>query len=100
MAELIPFVVVLALIWLVLIRPQSRRRAAQKAMQARLRTGDEVLTIGGLFGRIQVLADDEVTLEVAPGTVIRVDRLAVARVIAPDGGEAVDQQESDPQSPR
>ena len=88
MAELIPFVVVLALIWLVLIRPQSRRRATQRAMQARLQPGDEVLTIGGLFGTIQVLADDEVTLEVAPGTVIRVDRLAVARLIAPEGAEA------------
>jgi preprotein translocase subunit YajC len=99
-AELIPFVIVLALIWLVLIRPQRRRRAAQKAMQARLRPGDEVLTIGGVFGRIEVLDEDEVSLEVAPGTSIRVDRLAVARVVAPDGGEAVEQQGSDPQDPR
>jgi preprotein translocase subunit YajC len=100
MAQLIPFVVVLALIWLVLIRPQNRRRTAQKAMQARLRPGDEVLTIGGLFGTIQVLTADEVTLEVAPRTVIRVDRLAVARVIAPSDSEGVDQESFDPEKPR
>lgn len=100
MEQLIPFVVVLALIWLVLIRPQSRRRAAQKEMQARLRPGDEVLTIGGLFGTIQALSEHEVTLEIAPGTAIRVDRLAVARLVAPEEAEAVDEGGSDPQSPR
>ena len=94
MAELIPFVVVLALLWFVLIQPQRRRRAAQRALQDRLEPGDEVLTVGGLFGTVRSLTDDDVRLEVAPGTEIRVDRRAVARIVEPE------EADSEPESRR
>jgi preprotein translocase subunit YajC len=93
-AELIPFVVVLALLWFVLIQPQRRRRASQRALQDRLEPGDEVLTVGGLFGTVRSLTDDDVRLEVAPGTEIRVDRRAVARIVEPE------EADSEPESRR
>jgi preprotein translocase subunit YajC len=92
--ELIPFVVVLLLLWFVLIQPQRRRRAAQRALQDRLEPGDEVLTVGGLFGTVRSLTDEDVRLEVAPGTEIRVDRRAVARIVE------LEEADSEPESRR
>ena len=81
MAELIPFIAVLAFLWFVLIRPQRRRRSAQLALQDRISPGDEVLTVGGVFGTVRSVSDDEVRLQIAPDTEIRVDRRAVARIV-------------------
>jgi preprotein translocase subunit YajC len=79
-----------AVVWLVLLvgafylllwRPQQRRMAAARELQSQLREGDEVMTTSGIFGRVVTLADDELTLEIAPGTVIRVARGAVGQRI-------------------
>jgi preprotein translocase subunit YajC len=80
----------LAIAWLVLMggavylllwRPQQRRMAAVRELQAQLREGDEVMTTSGIYGRIVQLADEEIRLEIAPGTVVRVARGAIgARV--------------------
>ncbi len=94
MAQLIPFLVILVLIWFVLIQPQRRRRAAQQELQESVSPGDEILTVGGLFGTVRTVTEDEVRLEVAPGTEIRVDRRAVARII--EAGEG----DSTPEIPR
>jgi preprotein translocase subunit YajC len=77
----------LALAWIVLVRPQRRRQAAQEALYASLRPGDEIVTAGGLFGRIEAVRDDELEVEIAPGTVVRVARRAVAGKIEPDEDE-------------
>jgi preprotein translocase subunit YajC len=67
-----------------MVRPQKRRRQEQQRMLESLRVGDEVLTAGGIYGRITRLRDDEVTLEIAPQLGVRVARLAVAGVAGPD----------------
>jgi len=77
----------LALAWFVLVRPQRRRQASQEELFASLRRGDEIVTAGGLYGRIQSVRDDELDLEIAPGTVVRVARRAVAARIEPDDEE-------------
>jgi preprotein translocase subunit YajC len=66
-----------AFYWL-LIRPQRRQVAAHHALMASLSVGDEVMTMGGIFGRIQRLESDVVDLEVAPGTSLRVARTAIS----------------------
>ncbi len=78
---LIIIVALFFLMWLLLIRPQRRRQAEQARMLAGLEVGDEVVTAGGLYGRILALGEDELTLEIAPGTNVRLARRAVAGVI-------------------
>jgi preprotein translocase subunit YajC len=76
----------LALMWFLLIQPQRRRQQQQKQLLANLSEGDEVITMGGLYGRVRRLGDDDVTLEIAPETNVRVSKSAVA-VKVPQGTE-------------
>jgi preprotein translocase subunit YajC len=85
---LIILVALFVLMWLFLIRPQRRRSEAQLAMQDRLRAGDEIITAGGLHGSVKAIEDDIVHVEIAPGTLVRVDRRAVAAVVSPEESEA------------
>ena len=80
----------LALIWMILmlgafyallVRPQRRNMAAHQALMADLHEGDEVMTMGGIFGRINKLDDEVIDLEVAPGTSFRVARSAISRQV-------------------
>jgi preprotein translocase subunit YajC len=90
---LIIIVVLFAVMWLFLVRPQRRRQVQQAQMQNALEPGVEVLTAGGIHGTVEKLEDDIVHVEIAPGTVIRVDRRAIASVAqgAEDEGETVDE---------
>ncbi|HTL85243.1 MAG TPA: preprotein translocase subunit YajC [Acidimicrobiia bacterium] len=84
-----------AIVWLILLpagvfyfllwRPQQRRMAGVRALQSTLSENDEVMTTSGIFGRIKRLGDDDVDLEIAPGTVIRIARGAIAQRVEPDG---------------
>ena len=77
-------VVLFALFWLLLIRPQRRRQAEQTALIQNVQVGDEIVTAGGLFGHVQSVADDELLVEIAPGTSVRIARRAVAGIVGPD----------------
>ena len=67
--------------YMLLIRPQRRQVAAHRALMSSLSIGDEVMTMGGIFGRIRSLETDVVDLEVAPGTSLRVARTAITRKV-------------------
>ncbi|MGI8426952.1 MAG: preprotein translocase subunit YajC [Actinomycetota bacterium] len=67
--------------YFLLIRPQQKRLKQHQALVASLAPGDDVVTIGGLFGRVTSINDDEVMLEVSEGTVVRVSRQAVSKKI-------------------
>ena len=73
--------------WLLLIRPQRKRTEAQLAMQDRLRTGDEIITAGGLHAYVRALDEDVLTVEIAPDVRVRVDRRAVAAIVGPEAIE-------------
>lgn len=72
-------VVLLVLMYVVLFLPRQRQMARQRAMQAALAPGDEVVTIGGAHGRVTELSDEAVHLEVSPGVEVRFVRDAIAR---------------------
>src|SRR3989441_7365182 len=81
---LIIIVLLFAVGWALLIRPQRRRQMVQRQMQEELAPGVEILTAGGLYGFVRSLDEnDEVTVEIAPGTNVRVARRAVAAGIPP-----------------
>jgi preprotein translocase subunit YajC len=67
-----------AIMYFVMIRPQQKQMKAHRELLSGLKKGDEVITQGGIIGRIQVVAEREVTLEVATGVRIRVLKSSVA----------------------
>ena len=80
-------VLLLALFWLLLIRPQRRRQAIQNQMISSVEIGDEIVTAGGLYGHVRELGDEELLVEIAPGTNVRIARRAIAAVLEPDEDE-------------
>ena len=87
MSFLVVVIVLFVLFWLVVIRPQRRRQVEQSRMIERIEVGDEIVTAGGLYGRVLGLGDDELLVEIAPGTNVRVARRAVAGLVQPDEEE-------------
>ena len=86
-------VVLFALFWLLLIRPQRRRQAEQTALIQNVEAGDEIVTAGGLYGHVKSVADDEILVEIAPGTNVRIARRAVAGIVGPDEEDEEDEGE-------
>jgi preprotein translocase subunit YajC len=74
----IVLVVLFLLMWVLLIRPQRRRSEAQLRMQDELRAGDEIITAGGLHATVRSIEEEVLEIELAPGTIARLDRRAVA----------------------
>jgi preprotein translocase subunit YajC len=83
----IVIVVLVALMWFLLIRPQRKRSQTQMSMQDTLRVGDEIITAGGLHATIRSIEDDVLEIELARDTVARLDRRAVAAVVHQDEEE-------------
>ena len=85
MPQLILIVAMFALLWLFLIRPQRARAQAHRELVTRVDIGDEILTVGGLYGHVtEIDEDDDLMLEIAPGTQVRIARRAVAAVVPPE----------------
>ena len=76
------FIIVIGflLIYLLFVRPQKRRQNEQQQLTNDIRLGDEVLTVGGIYGTVTQVEDDQVTVEIAPKTEVRVARRAIAGV--------------------
>ena len=77
----IMLIALFAVFYFVLIRPQSKRQKEHKAMVASLSKGDEVVTNGGLLGKITNVGDSFVTVEIADGLEVKVQRLSVAALM-------------------
>jgi len=74
-------IVLLALVWLFLIRPRQRAMKAQQRQLAGVEVGDEILTAGGLYGFVRGIDGDELRVELAPGLEVRMARRAVATIL-------------------
>jgi preprotein translocase subunit YajC len=79
--------VMLLLVWLLLIAPQRRRQQAQRRMLEDVNVGDEVLTAGGMYATVREVRGDDLTVEIAPGTNIRLDKRAVALVLSSENAD-------------
>ena len=78
---LLPIVIMFVILYFVMIRPQMKRSKEAKAMVEALQKGDEVITAGGILGRITKISDAYVTLEIAPGTEIGIQKAAVQTLL-------------------
>jgi preprotein translocase subunit YajC len=92
--SLLIIVGLLVVMWLVLIRPQRRRQTQQRDMLSNLSVGDEIVTAGGLYGHVEAIEEDEIRLEIAPGTVVRIAARAIAAVL-PDEDEEYEEYDED-----
>ena len=86
--EYLPLLLIAVLFWFLIIRPQRRRAQQQGRLIESLERGQEVVTAGGLYGRIDHVGDEDVRLEIAPGTVVRVDKRAVSQLAPGSTGPA------------
>lgn len=78
MIILLYFAVLIVGFYFLLVRPQRKQMAARRALVAAVQVGDEVVTAGGIHGRVASEDGDIVGLEIAPGVVIRIARGAIA----------------------
>jgi preprotein translocase subunit YajC len=77
----LPFIILFGVFYFIVFRPQMKRAKEQRAMMTALSKGDEVLTNGGLLGRITDIAEQFVALEVAPDVVVKVQKQAVSMLL-------------------
>jgi preprotein translocase subunit YajC len=68
--------------YFLIVRPQRTQRARSRNMQRSIGVGDQVVTIGGMYGEVMAIDDDEVRLEVAPDVTLRFARRAIAGKVA------------------
>jgi preprotein translocase subunit YajC len=78
---LIMLAVFFAVFWFFLIRPQMKRAKEHKAMLAQIARGDEVITSGGLLGRVDAISDAFITVEIADNVRVKVQKQAVTAVL-------------------
>lgn len=81
-ANLLPIVLFFVLFYFLLIRPQQKRQRAIQQMQANLKKGDKIITIGGLHGIIDSVDEDKIIVRAGDGTRLTFDRSAVREVVA------------------
>ncbi|MHA6844427.1 MULTISPECIES: preprotein translocase subunit YajC [Ralstonia solanacearum species complex] len=77
----LPIILMFVVLWFIMIRPQMKRQKETKTMLEALAKGDEVVTAGGILGKVTKVADQYVTVEVAPNTEVTVQKNAVTTVL-------------------
>ena len=85
MATLILLAAMFVLLWAFLIRPQRRKQQEQQQLLASVAPGDEILTVGGIYGIVTEIDDeDDLIVEIAEGIQVRIARRAVGGVVKPE----------------
>jgi preprotein translocase subunit YajC len=90
-------IVLFGLFIFLIVLPNRRRQKAAREQLANVEVGSEILTVGGLIGRVVETDDGELKVELAPGVVVRVARRGVATVLAPE--EPVEEPVAEPEPP-
>ena len=73
--------VLLAALWLLMIRPRQQQLKAQQRQVGALEVGDEIVTAGGLYGTVRRIDEDQVRVEIAPELEVRIAKRAIAGVL-------------------
>jgi preprotein translocase subunit YajC len=79
--SMLPLVLMFVVLYFVMIRPQMKKQKEAKAMIDALAKGDEVVTVGGMLGKVTKLNDNSLSLEVANGVEVQIQRNAVVQVL-------------------
>ena len=77
----LPIILMFVVLYFLMIRPQMKRQKEQKAMIEALAKNDEVITVGGILGKITKVVDGYITIEIAEGTEVVVQKSAVSMLL-------------------
>ena len=97
LAGFLPFVLIALVFWFLIVRPQRRRQHELASTQSALGVGTEVMLGSGIYGTVASVEDDTLHLQVAPGTIVKVARQAVVKVI--DRADAPGEPWTEPTDP-
>jgi preprotein translocase subunit YajC len=92
---LIVLVLGLAVMYVVMIRPQRRRQAQHQTLIDALGVGEDVLTTGGIYGTVTQVEEDDLVVEIADGVAVHMTRRGIAAVLPPEDGEDEDEDFED-----
>ena len=81
LVTILPFVLIFIIMYFMVIRPQQKKSKEHQQMLSKLKKNDEVMTSGGIYGKVTALTDNIVTLEIAPNVRIRVNRPQISAVL-------------------
>jgi preprotein translocase subunit YajC len=81
MMQFLPIILMFAVLWFLMIRPQQKRAKEHKAMLDALAKGDEVVTGGGLAGRVVKIGENYIAIEIADGVEVQVQKPAIVLVL-------------------
>ena len=79
--QLLPMILMFVVLWFLMIRPQMKKAKEHKALLAGLAKGDEVVTQGGIVGRVTKVGDAYVTVEIAAGTEVVLQKPSIGLVL-------------------
>ena len=97
MATLILLAAMFVLLWALLIRPQRQRQQKHQQLLGSVAPGDEILTVGGLYGIVQEIDDeDDLIVEIAEGIHVRIARRAIGGVVKPEDESDESDEDADP----
>jgi preprotein translocase subunit YajC len=77
----LPLVLMFAVLYFIMIRPQMKRQKETKAMLEALAVGDEVMTVGGIMGKVTAMKEAVVTVEISAGTEVQMQKAAITTVL-------------------
>ncbi|MBY0134577.1 preprotein translocase subunit YajC [Paracoccus yeei] len=80
-ASFLPLILIFVIMYFLMIRPQQKRMKEHRALIEALKKGDEVITQGGLIGKVTAVRDNELEVEIAPGVRTRVVRSTITGVV-------------------
>ncbi len=81
--QMFPLLLIFAIFYFLMIRPQSRRLKAHQAEIMAVKKGDDIITGGGIRGRVTKVTDDEAEVEIAQGVKVRVMKSTISTVLKP-----------------
>ena len=86
---LLPMVVIFAAFYFLLIRPQQKKQKAHNALVSALKEGDEILTAGGMLGKITGVSEHYVVVKISENTEIKMQKSSVSQIVPKDTFDAV-----------
>jgi preprotein translocase subunit YajC len=81
LGSLLPLVFIIVIFWLLIIRPQMKRNKQHRELVAGLAAGDEIVTAGGLLGKITEVGESFISVELVSGTTVKLQRGSVSQVV-------------------
>jgi preprotein translocase subunit YajC len=81
LSSLVPFILIIGVFYFLIIRPQQKRQKERTKLLAAVKVGDEVITAGGVYGKIDHIEENIVYLKISDNTKIKIEKSSVANIV-------------------